>query len=194
MATLRLCSVAGCDKPLRSAIHCAMHHGRLVRNGDPLVMRKKHRSINWIRAHVSHTGDDCLIWPFSRNAAGYGVMSHPDKLAPALASRVMCSEAHGQPPRDKVFACHSCNNGHLGCVNPKHLRWDDQIGNEFDRIAAGTSNRGARHGMSRLAESDVLQIRKLSGTMSQRDIAAKFDVSVPTVAAIIKRQRWAWLD
>jgi len=30
------------------------------------------------------------------------------------------------------FAHHSCGNGHLGCVNPKHLYWGDASQNAKD--------------------------------------------------------------
>lgn len=48
------------------------------------------------------------------------------------ASRAMCILANGLPPDGKTFAIHSCGNGHLSCVNPKHLRWGSPKENAQD--------------------------------------------------------------
>ena len=52
---------------------------------------------DWINAHVAYAGDDCLIWPFSKNWNGYGhVGAGGGKIV--YAHRMMCSLAHGEPP------------------------------------------------------------------------------------------------
>lgn len=49
---------------------------------------------------------------------------------------------------------------------------------------------GTKHGMVKLSESDVLEIRRLHGQMYLRLIAERFDVSMSLVHAIIKRKIW----
>lgn len=39
MQATRICTVAGCDKPRRSKVHCAAHHSRWKRYGDPTAGR-----------------------------------------------------------------------------------------------------------------------------------------------------------
>ena len=124
MAQSRICSVDDCDKPARSAGMCSKHYARFRRHGDPSYS-KHGEALKWLHANADHDEDGCLIWPFKRNASGYGVMSAPDRPGTMIAARMMCIIAHGEPPVPSDYACHSCNNGNLGCVNPKHLRWDD---------------------------------------------------------------------
>lgn len=85
----------------------------------------------WLLDNVAHEGDDCLIWPFNRNDRGYGQLSMGGKIQ--RAHRVMCELVHGKPPTSKHQASHSCGNGHLGCVHPKHLRWATNSENQLER-------------------------------------------------------------
>ncbi|RIJ23135.1 hypothetical protein D1227_06425 [Henriciella mobilis] len=149
--------------------------------------------MQWLLDHANHGGTDCLLWPFARNKSGYATISHPDRPGTMIASRMMCIIAHGEPSDPSDYACHDCNNGHLGCVNPKHLRWDDNRGNQMDRVAAGNSNRGSRHGNSKLTESDVRQIRKLAKSLTRQEIAERFDVSVSAIHLIMQGRTWGWL-
>src|SRR5690348_175562 len=92
--------------------------------------------LDWLRANASNEKDQCLIWPFSRNWNGYGHLNRDDKIV--YAHRVMCEIVNGPAPGKKHVAAHSCNNGHLGCVSPKHLSWKTPSQNLLDRRKAGT--------------------------------------------------------
>ena len=61
---------------------------------------------------------NCVAWPFSVNAQGYG---HMQSTFTTQASRYACAILHGLPEPGMVGA-HNCGNGNLGCVNPHHLR------------------------------------------------------------------------
>jgi hypothetical protein len=110
-----------------------------------------------------------------------------------MAHRVIFEMLHGSPPTSDHVAAHSCFNGAKGCVNPRHIRWATASENEQDKVASGTSNRGERHGMSKLSEDDVRAIRDLEGAMPQTEIARTFGISKWTVGEIIRRERWGWL-
>jgi hypothetical protein len=81
---------------------------------------------------------------------------------------------------------HSCGNGHLGCINPHHLRWGSHPENMSDKTIHGTAPR-------KLTESEVRSIRALRGKMPQHQIGALFGVSKGTVWKIQLRKKWAWL-
>lgn len=89
----------------------------------------------WLQDHASCGGDDCLIWPFGRSHYGYGQFEEAGRyLRP---HRVMCEIVHGPEPFPKAHARHLCSNGHLGCVNPKHIAWGTAQENSADMVAAG---------------------------------------------------------
>lgn len=85
----------------------------------------------WLLERINWQGDECLIWPFNRNDRGYGQLKAYGKIR--RAHRVMCVLAHGEPDDRKLQASHTCGNGHLGCVNPRHLRWSTNSENQLER-------------------------------------------------------------
>lgn len=173
---------------------CAKHYRRWKLYGDPLGLapRAPGKIETWIQSvALPYASDDCLIWPFHRNARGYATYTTNGR--PHIASRIICELAHGRAPANGMVAAHYCNNGHLGCVSPNHLRWATASENEIDKVANGTSNRGERHGMAKLTEADVLQIRQLAGSATYVEIAEEFGVSAWTVGDIVRRKLWGWL-
>lgn len=187
MATRALCSVDGCGKSHYARRYCRNHYHRLRTHGDPLAGKAAQgEPLAWIRRHVGHANNGCLIWPFARFANGYGMACDTN------ASSVMCREAHGPAPDGRPFALHSCGNGHGGCVNPRHLRWGDQAENMLDSVVAGTRSRGEDQHASKLTEAAVQEIRASKARLV--DLATKFGVHPETISRVRKRQAWAWLD
>lgn len=194
MADDRVCAIAGCRKPVKARGWCAAHYSRWQTHGDPMgsAPRREGAIDVWVRTvAIGYSGDDCLIWPFFRGAKGYAFWTVGGRPRPA--ARAICELVHGKPPSGEHVAAHNCFMGASGCVNPRHIRWATASENERDKIASGTSNRGARHGMSKLTEADVLAIRSLQGKLTQAEIAERFGVSKWTVGDIIRRERWGWL-
>lgn len=132
--------------------------------------------------------DDCLPWPFYRNAGGYGRFRSGG--VKHIASRFVCELFWGKPPTPKHEAAHSCGNGNEGCVNPWHLSWKTLAENQQDRATHGTDNGGERNGRVILTENDVRCIRALRGTMLQKDIALMFGVSPRTISNIMHYEIW----
>lgn len=125
----------------------------------------------WLEAHASHAGDDCLIWPFTRSEQrGYGWVFYKDQRL--YAHRLMCEFVHGPAPADKPQASHSCGNGHLGCVNPRHLSWKSNSENQLDRRQHGT----VRPRPVRLNALQIEAARLLKGRMTIEKIATMFGV------------------
>lgn len=192
MATDSLCSIANCGKPVRSRGLCSPHYYRNRRHNDPEAgNRSRGEAEAWAREHASFAGDDCLIWPFNRNRGGYGVFK--SERVRWKAHRFICTLAFGPPPTPRHEAAHSCGKGAAGCVSPRHLRWATPAENGTDRILHGTSNRGDQHGMSKLTEDDVRQIRSLAGVQTLRDIGEQFGIAQSHASMIINRKTWDWL-
>jgi hypothetical protein len=185
----RPCCVNGCGRKVIARSMCESHYRRWRRHGDPLAggIARGSRA-QWLHLHKEYSGDDCLIWPFSRHH-GYAVMSF-DKKSVRLC-RILCEEEHGPPPSPIHEAAHSCGNGHLGCVNRRHLRWATPVENNRDKIEHGTLLHGARHPNAKLDDETVETIRRLSG--SQRAIARQFNISQSVVSEIRSGKAWRHL-
>lgn len=200
MTTIRFkaCSVDGCDGNAHYTAkgnrgYCRPHYRRWQTHGDPLkgyahwgAPKKFFETVV-----IPCQSEECLIWPFGRSN-GYAVMGIEGKRW--AVHRLACIEVHGDPPSPQHEAAHSCGNGHKGCVNPKHLRWDTHAGNLADTVVHGTHNRGERCGTSKLNRQQVRQIREQIGRRMVKDIAADFGVIPATVGDIRRRDTWSWLD
>ena len=191
MAADRICAIDGCCKRAEKRGWCSAHYSMWRRNGDPLTRRAVEygEPLRWLKAHVSHRGDPCLIWPFGGNGNGYGRIQYEGTSR--YPHRVMCQLTHGPAPSRGYQAAHKCGNRE--CVNPEHLRWLDQSGNEIDKVAHGRDNRGEKHPLATLTEADVRQIRALAGSLTHREIGRRFGVGSTAVCRILNRTRWGHL-
>lgn len=195
MASHRVCTIEGCRKRIVARGCCAAHYRKWQIHRDPLgsTPRPRGKVQAWVAdVAIGYEGDDCLIWPFVRTEKGYAHWTVDGRPRPA--ARVICGMVHGEPPTPEHVAAHNCFSGHLGCVNPRHLRWATASENECDKVLSGTSNRGIRHGMAKLNDDEVRAIRELSGLITQEEIGRKFGVSKWTVGDIVRRKRWGWLS
>lgn len=191
----RVCKFEGCDGKYYARGYCQSHYERLLRNGSPqpiVIQSKKGIPLSWLKLHINYQEDNCLIWPFGKMSNGYGVMYFRGRVT--NPHRLICIFAHGNPPTKKHEAAHSCGNGHLGCVNPKHLRWATPKENQLDKIKHGTMLRGEKCPIAKITKEDVRKIRSLDGTMLRKDIGHLFNLSRQTVNSIIWRKTWAWLE
>ena len=128
----------------------------------------------------------------SKVRGGYGRFRLGDKKF--LAHRLAWQFTHGSIP-EGLCVCHHCDNP--GCVNPHHLFLGTRTDNMQDAVRKGriAHQTGEAHGMSKLTENEVLEIRGLlaEGKRSGEDIGAKFGVSRQTVFKIKTGKVWGWL-
>lgn len=157
---------------------------------DNLPDRGKGRAKAWLLAHVAYAGDDCLQWPMSRDTHGYGQLGMAGGRV-RKAHRVMCEMAHGEPPSPKHEAAHSCGNGHLGCINPKHLLWKTRSENQLDRRRHGSQLGHPYGNKGKLSRTDVLAIRAMRGIKPETELGKMFGVSPTTINKIHNRKRQA---
>lgn len=193
MAKLSVCKVHGCRNSgkIRKG-YCEPHYCRFRRHGDPLGGRAAPGvPQKWLMDNASHTGDECLLWPFSKMTDGYAQVRWRGGVH--RASRVMCYMAHGLPDCESLEAAHTCGNGHLACVNPRHLYWATKSQNLMDRVEHGTHNRGERAFAAKLKAEQVIEIKKLISESPVKEIAKKYGVSEGAIYQIKKGRSWAWL-
>lgn len=143
----------------------------------------KSANLQWLRDHVGHEGDACLIWPFGKRWNGYGQVGDGNGKI-AYPHRIMCEFAHGGPPTPGHVAAHSCHNGHGGCCHPKHLSWLTPRENLLQRREAGTLTEKRWHKFGVVPDDDMQQIQKLKDYLNQREIAAMFGISYQHVSVI----------
>lgn len=187
----KVCSIEGCGGTHKAYGWCGKHYLRWKKHGDPLVgaeKTKKGEPRKWLMAHVSHTGRECLIWPFSRMSNGYPWIWWNGRGDGA--HRVMCELVNGASPTPDYQSAHSCGNGAGGCIHPKHLRWATGVENDADKIVHGTRISGSKIKWAKLSEEDVRHIRTLFGTCSDVQIAGLFGVSDSAIYLIRIGENW----
>lgn len=188
------CSVEMCELPVHRGVYCRLHYNRLRRHGDPQAGRTLDGApLKYLLGVVlPYSGDECLVWPYTRGTDGRGQIRHQGKRS--IVSRLVCEAIHGPPPTLAHQAAHTCGRGDIGCVSPKHIVWKTPAENQQDRAAHGTHVRGERHPCSKLTEDDAREILALQGVITQKELANRFGVSAPVIAKIHQRVRWAWVE
>ncbi len=156
-------------------------------------MAPRYAAIEFVKEAAASDTEECIIWPFaSKDRQGYGHLSIEGRLTGAHVA--VCTIKHGSKPTPKHQAAHSCGNGHLGCINPNHLRWATARENLQDKILHGRLIRGTKVKSAKLSESQVLDIREaLSDGATKAGLARQYGVTFMTISAIGTRRHWAWL-
>jgi hypothetical protein len=152
---------------------------------DPADLTWQEIARFWSKVNVRSV-NQCWEWRDRPNVeSGYG--SFFLRARPIGAHRVACAIAHG--PADGHQALHSCDNPI--CVNPNHLRWGTMAENVEDRCRRGRSAQGSRAGLSRLTETEVLEIRRrVAAGEQQAALARRFGVTKQNIRLIVARRTW----
>jgi hypothetical protein len=172
-----------------------MHYKRWKRNGDPLTRKKPANGevVKFFEDVVrTYEGDDCLIWPYAKYPSGYGHLFYNG--ADRTASRLVCEYIYGSPPTDIHEAAHSCGNGRIGCVSPKHVRWATPVENMRDQILHGTQRNGEKSNFAKLTATQVMEIRALKGVETHSTIARRFSLTPSAIGLIQRGKRWKHLE
>lgn len=136
----QICSVLDCGKLMNGHGYCLNHYRRFMKYGSPTgggIVRGSQGDIKKYLKWLFETDtDECIPWPFCKTDDGYGRVNAGYGSVGAHVH--VCTVTHGPRP-DKADACHSCGNGHLACVNHKHIRWGSRLDNVHDSIKHGTA-------------------------------------------------------
>lgn len=187
--TKRTCSIDGCDNPHSARGWCGTHYMNWRRNGDPEAPAKTARNgenLRWLRDRFdADDTDGCFSL---RERVGRAVVGVNGEVVYAYV--IVCEWQNGPRP-DGMVASHTCGNGHLGCVNRRHLIWETQEDNMRRTREHGTDNSGARNGHAKLTEAQARAI--LVDRRPDSAIAAEYGVSTWTVKDIRQRRAWKHL-
>lgn len=191
------CSIDGCDRISHGHGYCTVHLSRLRKYGDPLagppIKAGNGDRLRFLMSLVGTQVDECIPWPFQTNPKGRGTLLFEGRMQ--SASRVMCILEHGPPPDPTLESAHSCGKGHLGCMNPRHLRWRTVRENALERVDHGTDIRGARNPQCKLDEVQVRAMRsEHANGIGTTALGRKYGVSIAAASLIVHRKKWAWLD
>lgn len=179
----RICSIDGCGKPFVAKGYCRMHYARVYTKGTPHREPSRIEKIMKFVDDVAlpYEGDECLRHPFNVNFAGYCFIKRRGKAI--TLHRYICERAHGPAPDPKYDAAHECGNA--WCTNHRHLIWKTRVDNLNDKRRHGTHVQGDKAWKCKLTEEQVLEIRDLSKTLTQREIARRFGLGYKHVWHVI---------
>jgi hypothetical protein len=157
--------------------------------------------------------DTCWLWTGALMSKGYGSMYvGPIRGHTELASRVSWFLHSGVWPEQWVL--HHCDTPR--CVRPDHLYLGTVIENSRDMVARHRGvmppqptleqhARGSRHGVAKLTEEQVAEIRRRYGPatgrprkgfpmpkheVSQEQLAVEYGVDQGTISYIVRGERW----
>lgn len=186
----RTCSIEGCDNSLKWGARgmCSKHYQRWRAHGDPniVLMLDDGTPLLWLRERFdADDTDECIFMPGKRTRKTVELEGRTTG-----AHIVVCTWQNGPRP-GSMDASHLCGNGHLGCVNRRHLIWETHADNLRRRDNHGTLLRGENHPSTRLSETEVRQIR--ADNRTHREIAADYGISRQHVTSIRNRKDWSWL-
>lgn len=148
--------------------------------------KNKGAGLAFIKANMAYEGDDCLKWPLHLDKrTGRGWASFNGR--PIRAHRLMCIMVHGDPPTPAHEAAHECGNGHLACVNPRHIKWKTKSENRRDSDRHGTGVRSRYGSAGRLTLAQAEEIRALPWpNLDQKEVADRYGVSCSAITQVCK--------
>lgn len=148
---------------------------------------------------------ECWPWIASKNNCGYGQITLKQangRWVRASAHKLSYELTHGPVPNG-LCVLHYCDNP--ACVNPSHLWLGTMRDNNDDCMKKGRHKysknpprcppslkaRGSRHGIAKLTESAVLDIRaKLAKGATMRSICKETGMSMSSIADVRDRVTW----
>lgn len=203
MADTTRCAVTDCERPHAAKGYCHFHYNRWKRHGDPLVARRilprGATLADRLAALCDRSAGPGACWPWigsisHRNSTKflpYGTLKFEGRQRGAHVWAYVL--AHGEPPTDKSFILHTCDNSI--CVNPAHLYAGTHQRNMDDKVERNRQSRlrGEMAPNRKLTDAQVYEIRAAQGEASSRVVGDRFEVSPSAVQHIWNRKRWAHL-
>lgn len=151
--------------------------------------RLKVRFLRGIKIN-SQTG--CWEWQKFRNRKNYGCMGIrlKGRSTVRMTHRIAWMIYKGEIP-EGLQVCHHCDNP--PCCNPDHLFIGTNRDNVLDCQRKGRANTlyGAKHGMSKLKDQDIIVICQLYALgFRQPVIATHFGIDQTNVSMIVQGKTW----
>jgi hypothetical protein len=197
------CQGKGCRKKSVAKGLCATHYRRFRLYGSPEIVKQNQvhgLSLEDRFWHYVAKSKGCWLWTGTCDKNGYGRLMIDAN--PLLAHRLSWNIHYGDiPPTDSRYkkgeskhVLHHCDNP--TCVNPEHLYLGTPQDNTNDMWNRGRAKPGhlvgEKHGMAKLTEAQVREIRQ--GNETYRVLAKRFGVSATTIADVRHRHIWKHID
>lgn len=147
---------------------------KTIRSGRPFANRKPAKLITQ-----------------SVDRAGYHSILATDqgKKKRILIHRMVCAAFNGMPPEGLNYAAHK--DGTRNNNVPDNIRWTTQKDNMADKKTHGTHQCGVKHGMAKVTEDQVREIRRrCANGESQRIVGLDYGLTQTGVSRIVLRDKW----
>lgn len=152
------------------------------------LLSKKQQTRFWNKVLMVANPNECWAWTAGlvKGYGSFGVGSSTFR-----ANRISFYLSTGIDP-GPLLVRHLCNNP--GCVRPTHLDIGTPADNMRDKSEAGNCPQGAGHYFAKLTEDQALAVfRRSNAGEAPRDLAAEFNISMPTVSSIKHGRTWKHL-
>lgn len=130
----------------------------------------------------------CWLWTACETDGGYGLITYRNR---SIGAHRAAWIAFRSPIPKGAMVCHKCDTPQ--CMNPDHLFLGSPSDNARDMVRKGRNrdNSGSRHGMSKLDETKVREIRRrwMSGH-TRRQIASDYGIDYRHVSYITSGKGW----
>lgn len=156
---------------------------RSHRNIPPLHIRF------WSKVEVSGI-KDCWNWTacVRNKKEGYGAFWYKGKHHPA--PRIALYLVTGNL-ETTLQICHKCDNP--SCCNPYHLFKGTHQENNADKIKKNRDAKGDSHAHTKLKAFEVVEIRALNGSISRKNLAKKYSVTIHVINDLLCGRTWKHL-
>lgn len=144
----------------------------------------------WEKVDQSAGADAC--WPYSSVVEGkYAIVGY-DAGGPrwkGIGAHVLAYTLTKGPVTKGMIVRHTCDNPR--CCNPAHLLTGSYKENMADAVERQRTSSGKFHKPNaKLTWEIVREIRTLGKNMSATALAKKYNVSIPTISAILRNISW----
>jgi hypothetical protein len=146
----------------------------------------------WANVQIT---DSCWLWTGKLDHGGYGVF-YVRRGVFRGAHRVSWELTRNAIPPG-LWVLHNCPGGdNPACVNPLHLFLGTHRDNVDDAVQKGRMRRGSRHGVARLNEQTVRELRLMyaAGGVTFDDLAAEYGVPRGTIWDAVHGRNWKYVD
>lgn len=134
-------------------------------------------------------------WPWIAGLAGRGYGAFRVGAHKVQAHRYAWQLINGKTIPKELKACHHCDNP--PCCNPSHIFIGTDKDNTQDSIRKGRFHisKGEEHGMSKLTDDKVIQIRRRYQTENKTysDLSKDYGVSATMIGDIVSGHCWKHL-